>query len=86
MKYHGMVSLKIEDDTSSAKANKKAQVSVINQAPPQINVVSSRKTEIPQADKAELASEPSSGHQVGNLLFHRHFHHLFSVMLFSKMI
>lgn len=81
-----MVSLKIEDDTSSAKANKKAQVSVINQAPPQINVVSSRKTEIPQADKAELASEPSSGHQVGNLLFHRHFHHLFSVMLFSKMI
>ncbi|KAM6363304.1 FRAS1-related extracellular matrix protein 1 isoform 1-T1 [Pluvialis apricaria] len=62
-KYHGMVSFKIEDDTSSAKANKKAQVSVINQAPPQINVVSSRKTEIPQADKAELASEPSSGHQ-----------------------
>ncbi|KFV14544.1 FRAS1-related extracellular matrix protein 1, partial [Tauraco erythrolophus] len=59
-KYHGMVSLKIEDDTSSAKANKKAQVSVINQAQPQINVVSSRKTDIPQADKAELASEPSS--------------------------
>ncbi|NXC17073.1 FREM1 protein, partial [Corythaeola cristata] len=58
--YHGMVSLKIEDDTSSAKANKKAQVSVINQAQPQINVVSSRKTDIPQADKAELASEPSS--------------------------
>ncbi|XP_072716396.1 FRAS1-related extracellular matrix protein 1 isoform X1 [Ciconia boyciana] len=62
-KYHGMVSLKIEDDTSSAKTNKKAQVSVINQAQPQINVVSSRKTEIPQADKAELASEPSSRHQ-----------------------
>ncbi|XP_009467477.1 PREDICTED: FRAS1-related extracellular matrix protein 1-like [Nipponia nippon] len=58
-----MVSLKIEDDTSSTKANKKAQVSVINQAQPQINAVSSRKTEIPQADKAELASEPSSRHQ-----------------------
>ena len=62
-KYHGLVSLKIEDDTSSAKANKQAQVSVISQAQPQINV-SSRKTEIPQADKAELASEPSSRHQV----------------------
>ncbi|XP_021144501.2 FRAS1-related extracellular matrix protein 1 isoform X1 [Columba livia] len=62
-KYHGMVSLKIEDDSSSTKANKKAQVSVINQAQPQINVVSSRKTEIPQADKAELASEPNSRHQ-----------------------
>ncbi|XP_029861137.1 FRAS1-related extracellular matrix protein 1 isoform X6 [Aquila chrysaetos chrysaetos] len=62
-RYHGMVSLKIEDDTSSAKANKKARVSVINQAQPQINVVSSRKTEIPQADKAELVSEPSSRHQ-----------------------
>ncbi|XP_009932773.2 FRAS1-related extracellular matrix protein 1 isoform X3 [Opisthocomus hoazin] len=61
-KYHGLVSLKIEDDTSSAKANKQAQVSVISQAQPQINV-SSRKTEIPQADKAELASEPSSRHQ-----------------------
>ncbi|XP_026722189.1 FRAS1-related extracellular matrix protein 1 isoform X2 [Athene cunicularia] len=61
--YHRMVSLKIEDDTSSAKANKKAQVSVINQAQPQTNVVSSRKTEIPQADKAELTSEPSSRHQ-----------------------
>ncbi|NXW89537.1 FREM1 protein, partial [Alopecoenas beccarii] len=62
-KYHGMVSLKVEDDTPSTKANKKAQVSVINRAQPQINVVSSRKTEIPQADKAELASEPSSRHQ-----------------------
>ncbi|XP_054666584.1 FRAS1-related extracellular matrix protein 1 isoform X1 [Grus americana] len=62
-KYHGMVSLKVENDTSSAKANKKAEVSVISQAQPQINVVSSRKTEIPQADKAELASEPSSRHQ-----------------------
>ncbi|NXC41076.1 FREM1 protein, partial [Penelope pileata] len=61
--YHGMVSLKIEDDTSSAKANKKAEVSVINQALSQINVISSRKTEIPQADKAELAFEPSSSHQ-----------------------
>ncbi|XP_010135349.1 PREDICTED: FRAS1-related extracellular matrix protein 1, partial [Buceros rhinoceros silvestris] len=64
-KYHGMVSLKTGDDTSSAKANKKSQVSVINQAQPQINVLSSRKshrnpTEIPQADKAELASERSS--------------------------
>nr|XP_010309802.1 PREDICTED: FRAS1-related extracellular matrix protein 1-like [Balearica regulorum gibbericeps] len=62
-KYHGMVSLKVENDTSSAKANKKAEVSVTSQAQPQINVVSSRKTEIPQADKAELASEPSSRHQ-----------------------
>ncbi|XP_010000235.1 PREDICTED: FRAS1-related extracellular matrix protein 1 [Chaetura pelagica] len=61
--YHGIVSLKIEDDSSSARANKKAQVSVINQAQPQINVISSRKTEIPQADKAELTSEPSSRHQ-----------------------
>lgn len=86
-----MVSLKTGDDTSSAKANKKAQVSVINQAQPQINVLSSRKshknpTEIPQADKAEWASEPSSRHEVGILLFLRHFHHLFSVALFSKMI
>ncbi|XP_027739549.1 FRAS1-related extracellular matrix protein 1 [Empidonax traillii] len=54
-KYHGMVSLKIEDDTSSAKTNKKAK--------PQVNVISSRKIEIPQADKAELASEPSSRHK-----------------------
>lgn len=56
MKYHGMVSLKIEDDISSAETNKKAQ--------PQINVISSRKTETPQADKAELASEPRSRHKV----------------------
>ncbi|NWV71631.1 FREM1 protein, partial [Malurus elegans] len=54
-KYHGIVSLKIEDDTSSAETNKKAQ--------PQINVMSSSKTEIPQADKAELASEPRSRHK-----------------------
>lgn len=80
-----MVSLKMEDDTSSAKANKKAEVSVINQAQTQINIVSSRKTEIPQADKAELASEPSSSHEVWNLFFRRNFYHLFSVMLFSKM-
>ncbi|XP_010184764.1 PREDICTED: FRAS1-related extracellular matrix protein 1-like, partial [Mesitornis unicolor] len=63
LKYHGMVSLKIEDDTSSAKANNKAQVSVTDQAQPERNVVSSRKREIPQADKAELASEQSSRHQ-----------------------
>lgn len=86
-----MVSLKTGDDTSSAKANKQAQVSVINQAQPQINVLSSRKshrnpTEIPEADKAELASESSSRHEVGILLFPRHFHHLSSVVLFSKMI
>ncbi|XP_042671287.1 FRAS1-related extracellular matrix protein 1-like, partial [Centrocercus urophasianus] len=62
-KYHGMVSLKTEDDISSAKANKKAEVSVINQAQSQINAISTRKTEIPQADKAELASEPSSRHR-----------------------
>lgn len=79
-----MVSLKMEDDTSSAKANKKAEVSVINQAQTQINVVSSRKTEIPQADKAELASEPRSSHEVWNLFFHRNFYHLLSVMLFFK--
>ncbi|XP_063036493.1 FRAS1-related extracellular matrix protein 1 isoform X4 [Melospiza melodia melodia] len=54
-KYHGIVSLKIEDDTSSAETNKKAQ--------PQINVISSRKTEIPLADKAELAAEPRSRHK-----------------------
>lgn len=72
-KYHGMVSLKIEDDTSSAKANKKAEVSVINQAQPQINAISTRKTEIPQADKAELASEASSRRQVWNLLFSQTF-------------
>ncbi|XP_010217525.1 PREDICTED: FRAS1-related extracellular matrix protein 1 [Tinamus guttatus] len=62
-KYHGMVSLRIEEDSSSAKANSKAEVSVINQAQPQIDTNASRKTEIPQADKAELASEPSSSHQ-----------------------
>ncbi|XP_054253766.1 FRAS1-related extracellular matrix protein 1 isoform X2 [Indicator indicator] len=62
-KYHGMVSLQIEDDTSTAKANKKGQVSAINQAQSQINIISSRKTEIPQADNAELASEPRSKHQ-----------------------
>ncbi|XP_074388808.1 FRAS1-related extracellular matrix protein 1 isoform X2 [Zonotrichia albicollis] len=54
-KYHGIVSLKIEDDTSSAETNKKAQT--------QINVISSRKTEIPLADKAELAAEPRSRHR-----------------------
>ncbi|NXD25972.1 FREM1 protein, partial [Spelaeornis formosus] len=53
-KYHGIVSLKVEDDTSSAETNKKAQ--------PHKNVISSRKTEIPQADKAELAPEPRSRH------------------------
>lgn len=59
-----MVSLQIEDDTSTAKVNKKGQASAINQTQPQTNIISSRKTEIPQADNAELASEPSSGHQV----------------------
>ncbi|XP_058682201.1 FRAS1-related extracellular matrix protein 1 [Poecile atricapillus] len=54
-KYHGIVSLKREDDTSLAETNKKAQ--------PQINVISSRKTEIPQADKAELAVQPRSRHK-----------------------
>ncbi|XP_053788703.1 FRAS1-related extracellular matrix protein 1 [Vidua chalybeata] len=54
-KYHGKISLKIEDDTSSAETNKKEQ--------PQINVISSRKTEIPLADKAELAAEPRSRHK-----------------------
>ncbi|XP_048147949.1 FRAS1-related extracellular matrix protein 1 isoform X3 [Corvus hawaiiensis] len=53
--YHGIVSLKIEDDISSAETNKKAQL--------QINVISSRKAEIPQADKAELASEPRLRHK-----------------------
>ncbi|XP_037980896.1 FRAS1-related extracellular matrix protein 1 isoform X2 [Motacilla alba alba] len=53
-KYRGIVSLKIEDDTSSAEAKKKAQS--------QINVISSSKTEIPLADKAELAAEPRSRH------------------------
>nr|XP_009677125.1 PREDICTED: FRAS1-related extracellular matrix protein 1-like isoform X1 [Struthio camelus australis] len=62
-KYHGMVSLRIEEDTSSAKANRKAEASVINQAQSQIDTIVSRKTEIPQADKAELASELSSSHQ-----------------------
>ncbi|NWY42503.1 FREM1 protein, partial [Sylvia atricapilla] len=54
-KYHGILSLKAEDDTSSTETNKKTQ--------PQINVISSRKTEIPQADKAELAAEPRSRHK-----------------------
>nr|XP_031363211.1 FRAS1-related extracellular matrix protein 1 [Lonchura striata domestica] len=54
-KYHGMVSLKIEDDTSSAETKKKAQ--------PQINVISTRKTEIPLADKAEFVAEPRSRHK-----------------------
>ncbi|RMC19340.1 hypothetical protein DUI87_03949 [Hirundo rustica rustica] len=44
-----------KDDTSSARTNKKAQ--------PQINVISSRKVEIPLADKAELAAEPRSRHK-----------------------
>ncbi|XP_023799184.1 FRAS1-related extracellular matrix protein 1 [Cyanistes caeruleus] len=54
-KYHGIVSLKTEEDTSFAETNKKAQ--------PQINVISFRKTEIPQADKAELAVQPRSRHK-----------------------
>ncbi|NXA48206.1 FREM1 protein, partial [Nothocercus julius] len=62
-KYHGLVSLRIEEDSSSAKANSKAEVSVINKAQTQTDTTASRKTEIPQADKAELASEPSSSHQ-----------------------
>uniref|UniRef100_A0A674HN62 FRAS1-related extracellular matrix protein 1 n=1 Tax=Taeniopygia guttata TaxID=59729 RepID=A0A674HN62_TAEGU len=53
--YHGMASLKIEDDTFSAETKKKAQ--------PQINVISTRKTEIPLADKAELVAEPRSRHK-----------------------
>lgn len=55
MKYHGIVSLKIEGDNSSAETNKKAQS--------RINVIS-RKTEIPLADKAELTAEPRSRHKV----------------------
>ncbi|XP_015470716.1 FRAS1-related extracellular matrix protein 1 isoform X1 [Parus major] len=54
-KHHGIVSLKTEEDASFAETNKKAQ--------PQINVISSRKTEIPQADKAELAVQPRSRHK-----------------------
>ncbi|NXE98922.1 FREM1 protein, partial [Menura novaehollandiae] len=54
-KYHGIVSLKIGDDTSSVETNKKAQQ--------EVNVISSRKTEIPQASKAELASQPRSRHK-----------------------
>ncbi|NXC10324.1 FREM1 protein, partial [Orthonyx spaldingii] len=54
-KYHGIVSLKIEEYSSSAETNKKAQ--------PQTNVISSRRTEIPQADKAELVSERRLRHK-----------------------
>ncbi|NXS09219.1 FREM1 protein, partial [Neodrepanis coruscans] len=53
-KYHGMVSLKIEDDTLSAENNKSQT---------QANVISFRKIEIPEADKAELASEPRSSYK-----------------------
>ncbi|XP_053888410.1 FRAS1-related extracellular matrix protein 1 isoform X7 [Malaclemys terrapin pileata] len=61
-KYHGLVSLRVEDDTSSANANK-ANKSIINQGRTKINVISSRKTEVPQADKAELMSESHSNQQ-----------------------
>ncbi|NXY18696.1 FREM1 protein, partial [Atrichornis clamosus] len=54
-KYHRIVSLKIVDDTSSVEINKKEQQ--------QVNVNSSRITEILQADNAELASEPRSRHK-----------------------
>ncbi|NXO31726.1 FREM1 protein, partial [Cisticola juncidis] len=53
-KYHGIVSLKTEDDTSSAETNK---------TQPQTKVISSRKTELPQADKADLAAESRSRHK-----------------------
>lgn len=68
IKYHGLVSLRVEEDTSSANANKKAEVLVINQGELKSNVVSSRKTEVPQADKAELTSVLHSSHQVWNPL------------------
>ncbi|KAH1168907.1 hypothetical protein KIL84_013497, partial [Mauremys mutica] len=61
-KYHGLVSLRVEADTSSANANK-ANKSIINQGQTKINVISSRKTEVPQADKAELMSESHSSQQ-----------------------
>uniref|UniRef100_A0A8C8RR37 FRAS1-related extracellular matrix protein 1 n=1 Tax=Pelusios castaneus TaxID=367368 RepID=A0A8C8RR37_9SAUR len=62
-KYHGLVSLRVEDGTSSANANKKTDKSIFNQGQPKINVVSSRKTEVPRADKAELMSESHSSQQ-----------------------
>ncbi|XP_019410285.1 PREDICTED: FRAS1-related extracellular matrix protein 1 [Crocodylus porosus] len=68
-KYHGLVSLRVEEDTSSVNANKKAEVLVINQGELKSNVVSSRKTEVPQADKAELTSVLHSNHQDLGLSF-----------------
>ncbi|XP_074851018.1 FRAS1-related extracellular matrix protein 1 isoform X3 [Carettochelys insculpta] len=58
-RYHGLVSLKVEDDTSSANANK-ANESIIDQGQTKINMISSRKTVVPQADKADLMSESHS--------------------------
>uniref|UniRef100_A0A7M4DYN3 FRAS1-related extracellular matrix protein 1 n=1 Tax=Crocodylus porosus TaxID=8502 RepID=A0A7M4DYN3_CROPO len=69
IKYHGLVSLRVEEDTSSVNANKKAEVLVINQGELKSNVVSSRKTEVPQADKAELTSVLHSNHQDLGLSF-----------------
>uniref|UniRef100_A0A8D0GWX4 FRAS1-related extracellular matrix protein 1 n=1 Tax=Sphenodon punctatus TaxID=8508 RepID=A0A8D0GWX4_SPHPU len=62
-KYHGIVSLQMEEDTSPDNRNKMARVSVINLREPRQNVFSPRKTEVPQADKAELPQELLSSYQ-----------------------
>ncbi|XP_054842951.1 FRAS1-related extracellular matrix protein 1 isoform X1 [Eublepharis macularius] len=49
-KYHGMAALRVEDDNLSPNKNKMATESLTSQDEPKKNVVSPRKTEVPQAD------------------------------------
>lgn len=58
LKYHGMVSLKLEDDSSLTR-KRKAQVSVISQ--PQ---KTTKAAELPQADKVESTTSSHFPRQV----------------------
>uniref|UniRef100_H2ZSC5 FRAS1 related extracellular matrix 1 n=1 Tax=Latimeria chalumnae TaxID=7897 RepID=H2ZSC5_LATCH len=49
--YHGLVSLRVEDDTSPEKFGKKAEVLVMNQGQQKLLAGSHRKVEILQADR-----------------------------------
>ncbi|XP_075451979.1 FRAS1-related extracellular matrix protein 1 isoform X2 [Ascaphus truei] len=64
--YHGIVSLRVVDDTSSLNSNKKAKVLVTNYSKQNIRA-SSRKVEVIQSDTAVVTSRSSLGSQEDSL-------------------
>ncbi|XP_069094919.1 FRAS1-related extracellular matrix protein 1 [Pleurodeles waltl] len=54
--YHGLVSLRVEEDAPLSRLNKEAKVLVYNRGQERHSVDSARKTEILQADRTGLAS------------------------------